>query len=82
MPPACTVAVCSRSFSRHPVLVDELRQRYPNARLNVQGRRLLGSELREFLTGASKMVLSACMILGRLEFLTVLAIFTPAFWRR
>jgi trk system potassium uptake protein TrkH len=35
-----------------------------------------------FFTGASKVVLSVCMILGRLEFLTVLAIFTPAFWRR
>jgi len=35
-----------------------------------------------FFSGASKLVLSACMLLGRLEFLTLLAIFTPGFWRR
>ena len=35
-----------------------------------------------FFSGPSKLVLSACMLLGRLEFLTLLAVFTPGFWRR
>jgi len=30
----------------------------------------------------SKMVLSACMLLGRLEFFSLMALFVPAFWRR
>ena len=35
-----------------------------------------------FFSGASKLVLSACMLLGRLEFVTVLALLVPSFWRR
>ncbi len=35
-----------------------------------------------FLSDASKMVLSLCMLLGRLEFFTMLALFVPSFWRR
>ncbi|MGB0640562.1 MAG: TrkH family potassium uptake protein [Myxococcota bacterium] len=31
---------------------------------------------------ASKMVLSFCMLLGRLEFFSLLALFVPSFWRR
>ncbi|MCB9742822.1 MAG: TrkH family potassium uptake protein [Alphaproteobacteria bacterium] len=34
-----------------------------------------------FFSGASKLILSACMLLGRLEFLTILAIFAPGFRR-
>jgi len=34
-----------------------------------------------FLSAGSKAVLSACMLLGRLEFLALLALFTPRFWR-
>ena len=34
------------------------------------------------LPAAAKWVLSFCMIAGRLEFYTVLVIFTPAFWRK
>ncbi|MCB9762392.1 MAG: TrkH family potassium uptake protein [Alphaproteobacteria bacterium] len=34
-----------------------------------------------FFSGASKLILSVCMILGRLEFLTVLALFAPGFRR-
>ena len=34
------------------------------------------------LTALAKWVLSFCMLAGRLEFYTVLVIFTPAFWRR
>ena len=40
------------------MLVDELRQRYPDARLNVAGRRLRGDELREFLGGARKAIIA------------------------
>lgn len=35
-----------------------------------------------FLSDASKLVLSFCMLLGRLEFFTLLALFVPSFWRR
>lgn len=34
------------------------------------------------LPALSKLVLAICMIAGRLEFYTLLVIFTPAFWRR
>lgn len=35
-----------------------------------------------FLPTAGKMALSFCMILGRLEFMTILVLFLPDFWRR
>lgn len=35
----------------------------------------------EYLPNAAKWVLSALMLIGRLEIFTVLVIFTPAFWR-
>jgi len=35
-----------------------------------------------FFSGPTKLVLSSLMLLGRLEFLTILALFTPGFWRR
>ena len=35
-----------------------------------------------FLPAAAKWLLSACMILGRLEIVTVAALVVPAFWRR
>lgn len=35
-----------------------------------------------FLSGFSKLVLAFCMLIGRLELITVLIIFTPYFWRR
>ena len=34
------------------------------------------------LPGLAKWVLSLCMLAGRLEFYTVLILFSPAFWRR
>jgi trk system potassium uptake protein TrkH len=40
------------------------------------------SENFAFLSGFSKLVLSFCMLIGRLELITVLIIFTPYFWRR
>jgi trk system potassium uptake protein TrkH len=35
-----------------------------------------------FFSDASKMVLSFCMLLGRLEFFSLLSLFVPGFWRR
>jgi trk system potassium uptake protein TrkH len=35
-----------------------------------------------FFSDGAKMVLSFCMLLGRLEFFSLLSLFVPAFWRR
>ena len=35
-----------------------------------------------FFSDSSKLVLSFCMLLGRLEFFSLLSLFVPAFWRR
>ena len=35
-----------------------------------------------FFSDASKIVLSFCMLLGRLEFFSLLSLFVPGFWRR
>ncbi|MFW5966387.1 MAG: TrkH family potassium uptake protein, partial [Persicimonas sp.] len=35
-----------------------------------------------FIPTSGKLLLSFCMILGRLEFMTILVLFLPAFWRR
>ena len=40
------------------------------------------TENYQFLSGASKWMLSVGMLFGRLEFFTVLAILAPSFWRR
>lgn len=45
------VAVCSRSFSRHPVLRAELLERYPETTFNDEGLSLKGSTLIDFLRG-------------------------------
>ncbi len=50
------VAVCSRSFSRHPVLRQELQDRHPDATFNDEGRVLAGEELIEFLKGHEKAI--------------------------
>ena len=50
------VAVCSRSFSRHPVLRRELLERYPGARFNDDGLNLSGPPLIDFLDGAEKAI--------------------------
>jgi D-3-phosphoglycerate dehydrogenase len=46
-----SVAVLSRSFSKHPVLRAELQARYPQAVFNDTGRTLAGEELIGFLRG-------------------------------
>jgi phosphoglycerate dehydrogenase-like enzyme len=50
------VAVCSRSFSRHPTLRAELLARYKNVKFNESGRQLEGDSLVEFLQGYDKAI--------------------------
>lgn len=52
------VAVASRSFSQHKVLVPELRARFPNLRLNEAGKSLSGDALVEHLQGAERAVIA------------------------
>ena len=52
------VAVCSRSFSRHPILRRELVARYPNATFNDAGASLVGGALIDFLSGHDKAVIA------------------------
>lgn len=50
------VAVCSRSFSRHAVLREELLARYEHVTFNDSGRQLEGRELVSFLRGHDKAI--------------------------
>ena len=50
------VAVCSRSFSRHPVLRAELLARYENVTFNDAGGSLAGDELVAFLQNHDKAI--------------------------
>ena len=50
------VAVCSRSFSRHPILRAELLARYANVTFNDAGGSLAGDELVAFLSDHDKAI--------------------------
>lgn len=50
------VAVCSRSFSRHPILRAELQARYANITFNDAGCSLAGDELVAFLRNHDKAI--------------------------
>ena len=50
------VAVCSRSFSKHPVLRAELLSRYSQVTFNETGRQLADNDLIEFLKGHNKAI--------------------------
>lgn len=50
------VAVCSRSFSKNPVLRAELLARYPSVTFNDAGLQLNGDALVEFLKGHNKAI--------------------------
>lgn len=50
------IAVASRSFSRHPVLREELLARYDNVTFNDRGKSLSGLELIAFLRGQVKAI--------------------------
>lgn len=52
------IAVTSRSFSRHPVLRQELLARHDDVRFNDDGRSLRGEELVEFLQGCEKAIVA------------------------
>ena len=72
-----TVAVTSRSFSKHPVLRAELLERYPDTRFNDEGLSLRDESLVEFLSGCSKAITALEPIddtlLGRLPGLQVIS---------
>jgi phosphoglycerate dehydrogenase-like enzyme len=52
------IAVTSRSFSRHPVLREELLSRYEHVRFNDKGSSLRGDELVAFLQGCDKAIVA------------------------
>lgn len=50
------VAVCSRSFSEHPILRKEMLDRFENVTFNNLGKSLKGDELVKFLEGHEKAI--------------------------
>jgi D-3-phosphoglycerate dehydrogenase len=52
------IGVTSRSFSRHPVLRQELLARYDEVRFNDEGSSLRGEELVDFLRGCEKAIVA------------------------
>jgi phosphoglycerate dehydrogenase-like enzyme len=50
------VAVTSRSFSRHPVLREELLQRYEDVTFNDEGKKITGADLAAYLAGHDKAI--------------------------
>ena len=54
--PMKSVAITSRSFSKHPILRDEVLKRYPDAKFNDAGLSLNGNSLIEFLQGYEKAI--------------------------
>jgi len=51
-----SLAVASRSFSKHPILRNEVLKYYPDAKFNDEGLSLSGKSLIEFLKGYSKVI--------------------------
>lgn len=70
------IAVCSRSFSQHPVLRAELLAAFPHVKFNDQGTSLEGDELVEFLKGHDKAIIALekvdAQLLGQLPELKVI----------
>jgi D-3-phosphoglycerate dehydrogenase len=54
--PETSVAVCSRSFSRNPILRAELEAQYRNVKFNDEGLELKGNSLVAFLKGHEKAI--------------------------
>jgi D-3-phosphoglycerate dehydrogenase len=52
------IAVTSRSFSRHPLLRQELLSRHDQVRFNDKGHSLRGDELADFLQGCEKAIVA------------------------
>lgn len=74
-----SVAVTSRSFSRHPQLRAELEKRYQNVTFNDVGASLKGEELARFLAGHERAIVALeridAKLLARLPDLKVLSKF-------
>ena len=51
-----SVVIASRSFSKHPILRDEVLKRYPDAKFNDDGLSLQGKSLIEHLSGYEKAI--------------------------
>jgi D-3-phosphoglycerate dehydrogenase len=51
-----SVAITSRSFSKHPILRKEVLKRYPDAKFNDEGVSLNGNSLIKFLQGYEKAI--------------------------
>ena len=51
-----SVAVTSRSFSKHPILREEVLKIYPDAKFNDDGLNLQGRSLVQFLSGYEKAI--------------------------
>ena len=51
-----SVVIASRSFSKHPILRDEVLKRYPDAKFNDDGLSLQGKSLIEYLSGYEKAI--------------------------
>lgn len=51
-----SLAITSRSFSKHPLLRKEVLKRYPKAKFNDEGILLKGDRLVEFLSGYEKAI--------------------------
>ena len=52
------IAVTSRSFSRHPILREELMARYSNVQFNDEGLALSGEALIDFCSGRKKLIIA------------------------
>jgi D-3-phosphoglycerate dehydrogenase len=52
------VAVCSRSFSQHPVLRQEVLAQFKNVTFNDAGKSLVGQELIQFLKGHDRAIIA------------------------
>ncbi len=71
-----SVAVTSRSFSKHPILRKEVLKRYPDTKFNDDGLSLSGDSLVEFLSGHDKAITALetidASVLSRLPSLRVI----------
>ena len=52
------IAVCSRSFSAHPILRQELLAQFGDVTFNDSGKTLEGAELIKFLSGHEKAIVA------------------------
>lgn len=74
---SASVAVASRTFSRHPILREEMLSRFTNVTFNDDGRALAGDALVDFLKGQTGAILALeklnADVIGRLPELKVVS---------